>query len=311
MTAPTPSLARASKLRAYWELGKPRLSALAVFAVVAGAYMAWPATSSHPPADLLFLTTLGTFCAAAGANALNMYRERHLDPLMLRTQGRPLPTGRLQPGEVLAFGVLSACVGVILVLFGSAPLEPDGSRHIGSINWVAALLSASIVASYVLVYTPMKVRTPLNTLVGAIPGALPPVVGHAAVVGKLAMPQLVLFAIVFCWQIPHFLAIAWRYREDYARAGMRMLPVLDPTGYRTGITMLLYVAGLGIASLVPFVVHMAGDRYLVIAILLNILFIVPVVFAALTRRDRAMRLTFLTSIVYLPLLLSAMVWDRR
>ncbi len=311
MSSSPPAAVRTGTLRAYWELGKPRLSALAVFAVVAGAYMAWPSNNSHPPFDLLVLTTLGTFCAAAGANALNMYRERHLDPLMHRTQGRPLPTGRLQPGQVLAFGLTAAVVGVLLVLFGAAPLEDDGSRHLGTANWVAALLSASIVASYVLVYTPMKVLTPLNTLVGAIPGALPPVVGHAAVVGKLAMPQLVLFAIVFCWQIPHFLAIAWRYREDYARAGMRMLPTLDPTGHRTGITMLLYVAALGIASLVPFITRMAGDRYAAVAVLLNLLFFVPTVFAALTRRDAAMRMTFLTSIVYLPLLLSAMVWDRR
>lgn len=301
-----------SRWRAYWELGKPRLSALAVFAVVAGAYMAWPGRqiNAHPPLDLLVLTTLGTFMAAAGANALNMYRERYLDVLMQRTKGRPLPTGRLQPSQVFWFGIVVAVVGVVLVLFGAAPLEPDGSRHPGSLNWIAALLCAAIVASYVLVYTPMKVRTPLNTLVGAIPGALPPVVGHAAVVGKLDMPQLVLFAILFCWQIPHFLAIAWRYREDYARAGMRMLPVVDPTGHRTGIAMILYVAALGIASMVPFLVRMAGDRYAVIAVLLNLIFFVPTAFAALTRRDEAMRLTFLTSIIYLPLLFLAMVWDR-
>lgn len=309
MTAREAVPQRQSKASAYWELGKPRLSALAVFAVVAGACMAWPG-SSYPPFDLLLLTTIGTFGAAAGANALNMYRERHLDPLMHRTQGRPLPTGRLQPREVLVFGIGAAVIGVLFVLFG-APLEDDGSRHLGRLNWVAAGLCASIVGSYVLVYTPMKVRTHLNTLVGAIPGALPPVVGHAAVVGKLAPPQLALFAIVFCWQIPHFLAIAWRYREDYARAGMHMLPVLDPTGHRTGATMLLYVAGLGIASMVPFVTHMAGERYAATAVLLNVLFFVPTVMAALTRRERAMRMTFLTSLVYLPLLLLAMVWDRQ
>jgi protoheme IX farnesyltransferase len=120
----------------------------------------------------------------------------------------------------------------------------------------------------------------------------------------------VLFAILFCWQIPHFLAIAWRYRDDYARAGMRMLPVVDPTGHRTAITMLLYTAGLGVASLLPFVLGMADDRYAVIALFLDLLFFVPVLFAALTRREVAMRMTFLTSIVYLPLLLIAMVWAR-
>ena len=298
-------------VRSYWELCKPRLSALAVFAVVAGAFMAWPAKTSNPPLDLLICTTLGNFLAAAGAAALNMYRERDLDPLMERTQNRPLPSGRLRPGAVLLFGVVTSTLGVLLVLFGASPLAPDGSRPGGQLNWTAAGLCALIVLSYVLVYTPMKTRTPLNTLVGAVPGALPPVVGHAAVAGELAMPQLVLFSILFCWQIPHFLAIAWRYRDDYARAGMRMLPVLDPTGSRTGTTMLLYVAGLGIASLVPFVTGMCDERYAVAAVLLDVLFFVPTLFAALTRRDVAMRLTFIMSIVYLPLLFVAMVWTRK
>ncbi len=303
-----------SRLAAYWELGKPRLSALAVFAVVAGVYLAWPARTSHPPLDLLVSTTLGTFLAAIGSAALNMWRERHLDPLMERTRGRPLPSGRLSPREVLGFGVVTSTLGVLLVLVGAAPLAADGSRPPGEWNWVAGGLCAAIVGSYVLVYTPMKVKTSLNTLVGAIPGALPPVVGHAAVVGQLAWPQAVLFLILFCWQIPHFLSIAWRYREDYARAGMQMLPVVDPSGYRTATTMLLYVAGLGVASFLPAVTGMLGqdyvDRYLVAAILLNVLFFVPTVFAALTRRDAAMRMTFLASIVYLPLLFVAMVLTR-
>ena len=221
-----------------------------------------------------------------------------------------MPTGRLSPRSVLAFGATMSVLGVLLVLFGAAPLAYDGTRSVGEWNWTAAGLCALIVISYVLVYTPMKTRTPLNTLVGAIHGGLPPVVGHAAVAGELALPQLVLFAILFCWQIPHFLAIAWRYREDYARAGMQMLPVVDPTGHRTGIAMLLYVGVLGIASLIPYVTQMADSLYLVVAILLDVIFFVPVLFAALTRRDVAMRMTFLVSIVYLPLLLIAMVWRR-
>ena len=299
------------RVRAYWELGKPRLSALAVFAVVAGAFMAWPAKGTYPPLDLLVATTLGTFLCAIGSGALNMYRERDLDPLMKRTQGRPLPTGRLSPRAVLVFGIATSIAGVLAVLFGAAPLSfVDGTRTPGTLNWTAAVLCAAIVASYVAVYTPMKTKTPLNTLVGAIPGALPPVVGHAAVTGGLALGQVVLFAIVFCWQIPHFLSIAWRYREDYARAGMQMLPVVDPTGHRTAITMLLYVAGLGLASVVPFFTKMAGERYLAVALLLDVLFFVPTAFAALTRRDAAMRMTFVASIVYLPVLLLAMVWDK-
>lgn len=308
------TLVTGGKLRAYWELGKPKLSLFAVLAVVAGAYMAWPSHVTEPPPGLLLATTLGTFLAAIGAAALNMYRERDLDPLMKRTMGRPLPSGRLSPREVLGFGILMSGLGVGCVLIGAAPLAADGSRSIGQWNWTAGALSALIVVSYVLVYTPMKMRTPLNTLVGAIPGALPPVVGHAAVLGHLALPQAVLFAILFCWQIPHFLAIAWRYREDYARAGMRMLPVVDPTGHRTALTMLLYVAGLGLASFLPLVTGMVhpdfGDRYAAATLLLDLLFFVPTAFAALTRRDTAMRLTFLVSLVYLPLLFLTMVLTR-
>ena len=305
------SSSNAGSLRAFWELGKPRLSLMAVFAVVAGVCMGWPSHTSHPPMDLLITTTVGTFLAAVGAAALNMYRERHLDPLMERTQGRPLPSGRLSPRSVFRFGLGASILGVLFVLIGPEPLAEDGSRASGEWNWTAAMLCAAIVVSYVLVYTPMKTRTPLNTLVGAIPGALPPVVGHAAVVGELARPQLVLFAILFCWQVPHFLAIAWRYREDYARAGMQMLPVVDPTGHRTGITMVLYVSGLGIASMVPVVTQMNDDRYMVVAVLLDILFFVPTLFAALTRRDVAMRMTFLVSIAYLPLLFITMVLTRK
>jgi protoheme IX farnesyltransferase len=281
-------------IRAYGELGKPRLSALAVFAVVAGCYMGW--TPHTPPLGVVVGTTLGTFLIAVGAAALNMYREHELDCRMLRTQGRPLPSRRLTPRQALRFGILTGALGALTLLLAS--------------NLLATAICTSILLSYVLVYTPMKTRTPLNTLVGAIPGALPPVVGFAAVSGKVGFGALVLFAILFCWQIPHFLAIAWRYRADYARAGMRMLPVVDPDGERTRLTMLLYTAGLGIASMVPFVVRMAGEVYLATTLCLDVLFFVPAVFAAVTRWESAMRMTFLVSIVYLPALLLVMVLDR-
>lgn len=286
-----------NKLRAYVELGKPRLSALAVFAVVAGAYMGWQTPFSHPPLWLIVGTTLGTFFSALAGNALNMYREREFDRLMHRTQERPLPSGRLQPREVLGFGVALAVLGLGLIAASS--------------NLLATAICALILLSYVLVYTPMKRLTPLNTLVGAIPGALPPVVGYVAVTERVTLGALILFLIVFCWQIPHFLAIAWRYREDYARGGFRMLPVLDPEGRRTKTTMLLYTAGLGIASLIPFVTTMAGEVYLGSAIVLDLFFFVPTVLAAFTRYESMMRLTFLASIVYLPLLLGVMVLDRQ
>jgi protoheme IX farnesyltransferase len=284
------------RLRAFAELGKPRLSALAVFAVVAGCCVGW-APHAWPPLDRVLGTTAGTFLIAAGSAALNMYRERGLDARMRRTEGRPLPSGRLSPPEVLAFGVGVSVLGVLVLWLSS--------------NWLATAICALILLSYVLVYTPMKTRTPLNTFVGAIPGALPPVVGFAAVTGKLGIGALILFAILFCWQIPHFLAIAWRWREDYARAGMRMLPVVDPGGERTRLTMLLYVAGLGIASMLPFEFRMAGERYLMAAVCLDFAFFAPAVMAACTRWESAMRMTFLASVFYLPLLLTAMVLDRQ
>ncbi|MEY4673504.1 MAG: Protoheme farnesyltransferase 2 [Planctomycetota bacterium] len=290
-----------SKVGAYLELTKPRLSGLAVFAVVAGGYMAW-SPDAHPPFGVLAATTVGNFLVAGGANALNMSREHEYDALMARTAGRPVPSGRLTPGEAFAFGVLASIVGLVVqVVFNEQLLS----------GLLAAGISALILLSYVLVYTPMKRTTPLNTLVGAIPGALPPVVGYAAVRGEVGFGAVVLFAILFCWQIPHFLPIAWRYREEYARGGFRMLPSFDPDGHRTRMTMLLYVAGLGIASLIPFVTGMAGQVYLGTAVCLDLFFFVPATIAALTRLDSAMRMTFLASIVYLPLLLVVMVLDRQ
>ena len=283
-------------LRAFLELGKPRLSALAVFAVVAGCFLGWTPHVA-PPLSVVVGTTIGTFLVAVGSAAWNMYRERELDALMERTRSRPLPSGRLSPKQVLAFGVTTSLLGLVVVAVTS--------------NLLAASLSGLILFSYVVIYTPMKVRTPLNTLIGAIPGGLPPVVGYAAVTGSVGFGALVLFAILFCWQIPHFLAIAWQYRDDYARSGMRMLPVLDPNGERTRMTMLIYVGGLGIASMLPFIVQMAGEIYLGAAICLDVLFFVPAILAAVTRWDSAMRMTFIASIIYLPLLLAVMVVDRQ
>ena len=294
--APAATISRKGTIASFLELGKPRLSAMAVFAVVAGCFLGWT-PHGMPPLGIVAATTLGTFLVAVASAALNMYRERELDALMHRTQSRPLPSGRLQPKQVLWFGIVVAILGEGTLLLWSSPL--------------AALVCFLILFSYVLVYTPMKMRTPLNTLMGAIPGALPPVVGFAAVTNKLGFGALILFMILFCWQIPHFLAIAWRYRHDYARAGMRMLPVVDPDGASTRSTMLLYVAGLGIASLLPFVVGMSGEVYLATAVCLDAMFFVPAVLAAYTRWESAMRLTFLVSLVYLPLLLTVMVLDRQ
>lgn len=293
--------ARGGTLNAYLELAKVRLSSLAIFAVVAGLFLGAQQAAplapgvEPPPLRLLVAAVIGTLLVAVGGNALNMFLERDSDQRMPRTRSRPLPTGRLQPRQVLLFGLACAVVGLVVL-----SLET---------NWLATALSAVIFVTYVLVYTPLKRVTALNTLVGAVPGALPPLVGYAATRGALDLPALVLFLILFFWQIPHFLAIAWRYREDYRLGGMKMLPVADPEGRTTAQQMVVYTLALLGMSLFAHVVGLGGQLYFFVAIFLGVLFLVPVLMAAVFRLESAMRLCFLASIVYLPLLLCAMVLD--
>lgn len=287
------SASRLGKAAAFVELGKLRLSALAVLAVLAGIYMG----DRVPPPGLVLYGLLGTILVAAGGNALNMFLEREADSRMKRTAGRPLPTGRLAPRAALIFGLVTMIGGLALLRYGT--------------TGAATILCGAIAVTYVLVYTPLKRRSTLNTLVGAIPGALPPVVGYAAATGGVDQRALALFLILFFWQIPHFLAIAWRYRADYKRAGMKMLPVVSPEGRTTANQMVLYCSALVVVSLWPRFLGMTGNLYLFCAILLGILFLVPTLVAARLRTDRAMRQCFLMSIVYLPLLLGIMVFDNR
>ena len=282
-----------ARIGAYVELGKLRLSSLAIFAVIAGVYLGYPGS---PPFSLVIGTTIGTLLVAMGGNALNMAIEREHDQRMGRTEGRPLPTGRLRLGEAIAFGVVCALLGLSWLWFDTNPL--------------ATATCGVVFITYVFVYTPLKRITPMNTIVGAVPGALPPVVGYVAATGRFDIGAMALFLILFFWQIPHFLAISWRYREDYAKAGMKMLTVTDPDGSATRRQMLVYTLSLLIASILPTVVGLAGEYYLVAAILLGVLFLTPVVLASVLRWESAMRATFLASIVYLPLLFLAMVLDR-
>jgi protoheme IX farnesyltransferase len=255
-------------------------------------YPSW----AEPPLWLVAATAIGALLVAAAGNALNQVIERDLDPLMARTRDRPLPSGRLSPAEAVGFGVVGAAVG--LTTLGAAT------------NWLATSISAAIFVLYVFVYTPMKRITPLNTIVGAIPGALPPVVGYAAATGRVDLQAGLLFLILFLWQVPHFLAISWRYREDYARGGMKMLSVADTEGFALRRQMLVYTAALVLVSFLPYKTELAGQAYLASAGLLGLLFMVPVVLAALLRWESAMRQTFLMSIVYLPILFAVMVLDR-
>jgi protoheme IX farnesyltransferase len=274
-------------------LTKPRLNLLVLFTTLGGLYLASPAGIA---ASLLLHTLVGTALVAGGAAALNQVWERETDRLMRRTSGRPLPQGRLGINEGTWFGVLLTSAGLIELTFGA--------------NSTAAAVALATSASYVLAYTPLKRRTSLATLVGAVPGALPPVIGWAAASGDLSLPAWVLFGIVFFWQMPHFLAIAWMHRDDYARAGIPLLPVLEPDGRRTGQQALLYAAALWPVSLLPALVGLADAPYSIVATALGFIFIG---LSALFARDRSIvsaRRLFLFSITYLPLLWGALVADR-
>lgn len=284
-----------SRLGAYIELGKLRLSSMALLAVLAGLFLG---SSEFPELYLTISTILGTVLVAVGGNALNMHLERETDIHMGRTQERPLPSGRLTAREVFVFGFVCAALGLALLVVMTNP--------------VATALCAAIFVTYVWVYTPLKRRSTLNTLVGAVPGALPPVVGYAAASGHVDRAAVVLFFILFLWQIPHFLAIAWRYRDQYRSAGLQMLPVVDPGGRSTSTQMMVYCVSLVAVSILPSspFVGMTGTLYLYAALGLGSIFLVATFLAAILRRPATMRACFCVSILYLPLLLGAMVVDN-
>jgi protoheme IX farnesyltransferase len=274
-------------------LTKPRLNLLVLLTTLAGLYLASPAGIEI---GLLVHTLVGTALVAGGAAALNQVWERRTDALMRRTSTRPLPGGRLGTVEGTWFGVLLSAIGLAQLAV--------------AVNGTAAAVAASTLISYVLVYTPLKLHTSLATLVGAIPGALPPVIGWSAATGRIPLEALVLFGIVFFWQMPHFLAIAWLYRDDYANAGIPLLPVLEPDGRRTGQQALLYSAVLWPVSLLPAVVGLAAVPYVIVSTALGLLFVWLALRFARERSMATARALFLFSITYLPLLLGALVADR-
>ena len=274
-------------------LAKPRLNLLVLVTTAAGLYLASPDGVAMP---LLLHTLLGTALVAGGAAALNQVWERDTDALMRRTRTRPVASGRLRASEGWWFGMVLATTGLVELAMG--------------VNFISAAVAALTLGSYVLVYTPLKRRSSLATLVGAVPGALPPVIGWVAATGTVTLPALVLFGIVFFWQMPHFLAIAWLHRDDYAAAGIPLLPVVEPDGRRTGRQALLYGAALWPVSLMPALVGLAGGFYIVVATVLGLVLIALSARFARDRSDTAARRLFLFSITYLPLLWGALVADR-
>ncbi|HEY6212970.1 MAG TPA: heme o synthase [Vicinamibacterales bacterium] len=277
----------------YVELMKPRLNVLVVASSAAGYYLGQTA-----PIDAISMAqaVAGTALVAAGAAALNQVCERDTDAMMRRTAGRPLPGGRVSAVDATLFGLVLSAAGLLLLVLKA--------------NLLSAALAAATLVVYLILYTPMKRQTPLSTLVGAVPGALPPLIGWTASHGAVAGGGAVLFAIVFLWQIPHFMAIAWLYRDDYARARFPMLAVIDPSGRRAGRQAVFFAGVLLPISLLPTYIGLAGSAYLAIAVTLGLGFVWLAIRFAADRDLASARMLFLGSITYLPLLWIAMIANK-
>jgi protoheme IX farnesyltransferase len=281
------------RLAAYAELTKPRITFLIVLTSAAGFVL-----GSSGRVDYFALCTamVGIALLSSGIATLNQYMERDLDALMRRTADRPLPSGKLLPWEALAFGVgLTALAQVYLAVL---------------VNPLTALLGLTVITGYLFGYTPLKTKTSLSTMVGAFPGAVPPLIGWTAARGEISIEAWVLFAILFLWQFPHFLAIAWMYREDYSRAKILMLPVVEPDGRVTAQQIVVYTLLLLPVSLLPTFLNISGKVYLAGAIVLGLLFLYSSLRAALSKSRAEARRLLLASVIYLPLLFILMVLDR-
>ena len=277
----------------YSDLIKARLTFLVVLTTLVGFYLGSPSSVNYL---LMLHAVLGTAMVASGAAALNQLLEREHDAKMRRTKNRPLPSGRLQPTTVMVFGGVCACAGLLDLAL--------------AVNLTTSVIGAISLLSYLFIYTPLKRLTWLNTAVGAVPGALPPLMGWTAARGELSREGWALFAILAFWQLPHFLAIAWMYREEYEKAGFKMLPGIDPQGQRTGRQAVSHTLGLLPVSLCPFLFHTTGAIYLAGAMVLGLVFLwFAVQFARHMTIPRARQL-FFVSILYLPLLLVMMVLDK-
>lgn len=292
MTTPAIAVARTT-VRDWLELTKPRITTMVVFTTMVGFVVA----SARVDTALLLATLVGTALVAAGAAVLNQVLERDTDALMWRTRERPLPAGRVGLREAVAYGSCLSLLGLGALLWSS--------------GWLSAAVAATTLVSYLGLYTPLKRRTSLATLVGAVPGALPPVIGWAAARGTLEGGAFVLFAILFLWQIPHFLAIAWLYRDDYARGGFPMLPVVDREGVFTARQAVVHSLALLFVSLAPFAAGGAGPWYLAGAFLLGATYVLFALRLASARDLPAARGLFVVSVLYLPALCSVLLAARH
>ena len=277
----------------YWALTKPEVNVLVLASTLAGFYL-----GSRGPLSGLRLahTLLGTLLVASGTATLNQFIEREYDARMRRTANRPLPAGRLAPSWALGFAVLLSAAGALDLAL--------------AVNALSSLLALLTLGSYLAFYTPLKRRTPLCTLVGAFPGAMPPLIGWAAARGSLGREAWVLYAVLFLWQFPHFLGIAWMYREDYARAGYIMLPPKDVDGRFTGREIFVFTLALLPVSLIPVFLNQAGAIYCLGASLFGLAFLFCGARLAHSRSNALARRLVLASVIYLPLLFGLMMVDK-
>jgi len=282
-----------SRFADYLALTKPELTFLSVMTAMAGFYMATTGVIDYV---LMIHTFLGTAFVGAGAGALNQYIEREYDGMMRRTENRPLPAGRLTPQEVLVFGTSMAIIGLVELTLFTNPLT--------------GFLAAATITSYLFLYTPLKRITPFSTVIGGIPGALPPMMGWTAVRGEITMGAWVLFAILFFWQMPHFFSLAWMYKKDYARAGFPMITVVDSDGTVAGKQILIFSALLLPTAALPAILGMAGLGYLLAGITFSAFFFVCSLQLSLKKSTFWARRVFFASLIYLPALFTIMSVDK-
>ena len=291
------SFARSRALSDYWALTKPEINFLIAFTTAAGFWMGVPASASHFQWVSLLNTLLGTMLVSSGAAALNQLIELRYDSQMRRTARRPLASGRIAPTPALWFGVFLSVFGVVYLAI--------------STNVLASLLTALTLLSYLFLYTPVKRLTPLCILVGAVPGATPPLIGWTAAGGHLDAAAWVLFAIVFLWQFPHFMSIAWMYREDYARAGYLVLPPSNLKDRFVAWQTLVPALGLFIVAIIPALRGQSGIVYFAGALVLGGVFLYYSTRFAFERSVSSARQLLFASIVYLPALFALLVLDKK
>lgn len=281
------------RLAAYFELTKPRIAFMLVLTSAAGFYLGM----EGPFDTVLFLNSMiGITLLAFGVATLNQVIERRTDALMERTAKRPLPSQKLSTAEALIFGLLQCVIAELYLAF--------------LVNGITAILGLSVIVGYVFIYTPMKTRSSASTAVGAFPGALPPLMGWTAATGIISAPAVVLFLILFLWQFPHFLAIAWMYRDQYKKAGILMLPVVEPEGRITARQIVIFAAMLLPVSLGPFFFGFAGIYYLIGAFILGVWFLAASIRTARLRTTESARRLLMVSVIYLPLIFGLMVFDH-